>query len=151
LIATGSPFPPITRAGRSIRIGQCNNAFIFPGVGLGVITSGARRVTDGMFSAAASVLSEFSPALRNPMDALYPSLESVREISYQVALAVGAEAIRAGLSRLSSVNSLEVTLANKMWLPRYVPLTRSTWWKDKTKRRTRPLKPRAALQVWPPP
>ena len=126
LIATGSPFPPITRAGRSIRIGQCNNAFIFPGVGLGVITSGARRVTDAMFSAAASVLSEFSPALRNPMDTLYPSLESVREISYQVALAVGAEAIRAGLSQLSSVNSLEVALANKMWLPRYVPLTRST-------------------------
>jgi len=126
LIATGSPFPPITRAGRSIRIGQCNNAFIFPGVGLGVITSGARRVTDAMFSAAASVLSEFSPALRNPMDALYPSLESVREISYQVALAVGAEAIRAGLSRLSSVNSLEVALANKMWLPRYIPLTRRT-------------------------
>ena len=126
LIATGSPFPPITRAGRSIRIGQCNNAFIFPGVGLGVITSGARRVTDGMFSAAASVLSEFSPALRNPIDALYPSLESVREISYQVALAVGAEAIRAGLSQLSSVNSLEVALANKMWLPRYVPLTRRT-------------------------
>ena len=126
LIATGSPFPPITRAGRSIRIGQCNNAFIFPGVGLGVITSGARRVTDAMFSAAAAVLSEFSPALRNPMDALYPSLESVREISYQVALAVGAEAIRAGLSQLSSVNSLEVALANKMWLPRYVPLTRRT-------------------------
>jgi len=126
LVATGSPFPPITRGGSSIRIGQCNNAFIFPGVGLGVITSGARRVTDAMFSAAASVLSEFSPALRNPMDALYPSLESVREISYEVALAVGAEAIRAGLSQLRSVNSLEAALANKMWLPRYVPLTRRT-------------------------
>jgi len=126
LIATGSPFPPITRAGRSIRIGQCNNAFIFPGVGLGVITSGARRVTDAMFSAAACVLSEFSPALSDPAGALYPSLESVREISYQVALAVGAEAIHAGLSQLRSVNALEVALKSKMWLPRYVPLTRGT-------------------------
>jgi malate dehydrogenase (oxaloacetate-decarboxylating) len=122
LIATGSPFPSIVRNGRSIRIGQCNNAFIFPGVGLGVITSGACRVTDSMFSAAACVLSEFSPSLTDPTGALYPPLESVREISYQVALAVGAEAIRAGLSQLSSINSLEVALMNKMWVPRYVPL-----------------------------
>jgi malate dehydrogenase (oxaloacetate-decarboxylating) len=126
LIATGSPFPPVIREGRLIRIGQCNNAFIFPGVGLGIITSGARRVTDAMFSAAACVLSEFSPALSDPAGALYPSLESVREISYQVALAVGAEAIHAGLSQLRSVNALEVALKSKMWLPRYVPLTRGT-------------------------
>ncbi|HEY9502708.1 MAG TPA: NAD-dependent malic enzyme, partial [Pyrinomonadaceae bacterium] len=59
LIATGSPFPPVNHEGRLIRIGQCNNAFIFPGVGLGVIASGAARVTDAMFSAAARVLSEF--------------------------------------------------------------------------------------------
>ena len=121
LIATGSPFPPVDHDGRLIRIGQCNNAFIFPGVGLGVIASGARRVTDAMFSAAARVLSEFSPALLDPNGALFPPLENVREISYRVALAVGAEAVRAGLTS-TSLASLESAVTNKMWTPRYFPL-----------------------------
>ena len=110
---------------RTVRIGQCNNAFIFPGVGLGVIASGARRVTDAMFSAASCVLTEFSPALLDSAGALYPPLESVREISYQVALAVGAEAIRAGLSEVKSVDALTSAIKSKMWIPRYVNLTRS--------------------------
>jgi malate dehydrogenase (oxaloacetate-decarboxylating) len=121
LIATGSPFSAISPEGRSIKIGQCNNAFIFPGVGLGVIASGARRVTDAMFSVAARVLSEFSPALNTPDGPLFPSLELVREISYQVALAVGAEAVSAGLTS-TSLNSVERAVANKMWTPHYVPL-----------------------------
>jgi malate dehydrogenase (oxaloacetate-decarboxylating) len=124
LIATGSPFPPVNRGARTITIGQCNNAFVFPGIGLGVIASGAHRVTDEMFTAAACVLSEFSPALIDPEGALYPPLESVREISYQVALAVGAEAIRAGLSEVKSVATLSTALTSKMWIPRYVNLTR---------------------------
>lgn len=115
LIATGSPFP---------QIGQCNNAFIFPGVGLGVIASGACIVTDAMFSAAARVLSEFSPALKDPDDPLFPPLKSVREISYRVALAVGAEAVRAGLTA-TSMDSLERAITNKMWNPQYVPLKRA--------------------------
>ena len=123
LIATGSPFAPVDHEGRLIRIGQCNNAFIFPGVGLGVIASGARRVTDAMFSAAARVLSEFSPALNDADGPLFPPLESVREISYRVALAVGAEAVRAGLTT-TSVDSLESAVTNEMWTPRYVPLKR---------------------------
>ena len=125
LIATGSPFSAISRNGRVIRIGQCNNAFIFPGVGLGVIASGAHRVTDAMFSAAARVLSEFSPALNEPNGALFPGLENVREISRRVALAVGTEAIRTGLTS-ERIDSLERSIANKMWTPRYVPLKRSS-------------------------
>ena len=121
LIATGSPFPAVSHNGRLIKIGQCNNAFIFPGVGLGVIAAGARRVTDTMFSAAAGVLSEFSPALRDPDGPLFPSLESVQEISYRVALAVGAEAVRAGLTSIR-LDSLERAVTNKMWTPQYVPL-----------------------------
>ena len=123
LVATGSPFPPVNYDGRSIRIGQCNNAFIFPGVGLGVIASGALRVTDAMFSAAARALSEFSPALNNPDGPLFPALERVREISYLVALAVGDEAVRAGLTSMS-LNSLEHAVTNTMWTPRYAPLKR---------------------------
>ena len=123
LVATGSPFGRVDYEGRLIRIGQCNNVFIFPGVGLGVIASGARRVTDTMFSAAAHVLSEFSPALKNADGPLFPPLESVREISYRVALAVGVEAVRAGLTT-TSLDSLESAVTNKMWTPRYVPLKR---------------------------
>lgn len=121
LIATGSPFPAVSHNGRLIKIGQCNNAFIFPGVGLGVIAAGARRVTDTMFSAAARVLSEFSPALSDPDAPLFPPLESVREISYRVALAVQADAVRAGLTSIS-IDALQRAVTNKMWAPQYVPL-----------------------------
>src|SRR6185369_16938418 len=78
LIATGSPFAPVNHNGRTIEIGQCNNSFIFPGVGLGVIASGASRVTDAMFTAAARILSEFSPAMSDPDGPLFPILEAVR-------------------------------------------------------------------------
>ena len=125
LIATGSPFAPVNYEGRLIEIGQCNNAFIFPGVGLGVVASGAHGVTDAMFSAAARVLSEFSPALDNPDGPLFPPLRRVREISYRVALAVGAEAVRAGLTSMSP-EALEDAVVNTMWNPRYVALRRAS-------------------------
>jgi len=115
LIATGSPFPPIVSDRGLIRIGQCNNSFIFPGIGLGVIATGARRVTDAMFVAAARVLSEFSPALQNPEDSLYPPLEHVREISKRVALAVGLEAQKSGLAAATTDAELERSIAEKMW------------------------------------
>ena len=125
LIATGSPFPPVSYEGRLIKVGQCNNVFIFPGVGLGVIASGAERVTDAMFSAAARVLSEFSPALNDADAPLYPSLESVREISRRVAVAVGVEAQQAGLAETTSLNELERNVTDKMWRPHYVSLKRT--------------------------
>jgi len=124
LIATGSPFTPINREGRVIRTGQCNNAFIFPGMGLGVVASGAQRVTDQMFGVAARVLSDFSPALNDSDAPLYPPLESVREISRRVAMAVGVEAQQAGLARPTCFTELERNVENKMWSPHYVPLRR---------------------------
>jgi malate dehydrogenase (oxaloacetate-decarboxylating) len=125
LIATGSPFQPISYAGRLIKVGQCNNVFIFPGVGLGVIASGADRVTDAMFSAAARVLSEFSPALTDADAPLYPPVESVREISRKVAVAVGVEAQQAGLTKTTSLEELERNVRDKMWSPHYVRLRHS--------------------------
>jgi malate dehydrogenase (oxaloacetate-decarboxylating) len=122
VIATGSPFPPIITDDGVIRIGQCNNSFIFPGVGLGVIAAGARRVTDGMFAAAARVLSEFAPALHNPDAPLYPPLERVREVSFTVAVEVAREAQRAGLAKVD-LNNLEQTVRGKMWKPHYVSLS----------------------------
>jgi malate dehydrogenase (oxaloacetate-decarboxylating) len=76
-----------------------------------------------MFSAAARVLSEFSPALRDPEGALFPPLEAVREISYRVALEVGATAVRTGLASMR-LDSLERAVTSKMWTPHYVALKR---------------------------
>ena len=108
-----------------IHIGQCNNAFIFPGVGLGVMASGARRVTDAMFVAAARALAEFSPALHDETAALFPALEEVRKVSRRVALAVAQEAHRAGLAPPLSREETETRIAQKMWTPHYVPYKRS--------------------------
>ena len=78
LVATGSPYPPVQYEGRTIPIAQCNNVFIFPAVGLGVVASGARRVTDGMMLAAARALGEHSPARKDPSGSLLPALRDVR-------------------------------------------------------------------------
>jgi malate dehydrogenase (oxaloacetate-decarboxylating) len=119
LVATGSPFPDAIYKDRRVRIGQCNNALIFPGVGLGVIAARARRVTDSMFVAAARALAELSPALSDPKASLYPPLERVREVSRRVALAVGAEAQRAGVAMETTTDELERRVEEKMWTPRY--------------------------------
>ena len=120
LVATGSPFADVIHHGRTARIGQCNNAFIFPGVGLGVIASGARRVTDQMFVAAARALSRWSPARRNPDEALYPALETVRGVARDVALAVGFEAQRHGVADPMPPEELTQRVKATMWEPDYV-------------------------------
>jgi malate dehydrogenase (oxaloacetate-decarboxylating) len=121
VVATGSPFPGVLRDGQVRRIGQCNNAFIFPGVGLGVIASGAPRVTDGMFVAAARALAEWSPALTDPSDGLYPRLEAARIVSRSVALAVALEAGRDGVADPVPQLVLEQQIDAKMWRPAYAP------------------------------
>lgn len=125
LVATGSPFPPVVFEDRVIDIGQCNNAFVFPGVGLGVIASGARRVTNEMFVAAARALAEFSPALHDPAASLYPALEGVRKMSRRVAQAVAGEALRLGLANAASKEELERQIDAKVWMPRYVRYVRA--------------------------
>jgi malate dehydrogenase (oxaloacetate-decarboxylating) len=126
LVATGSPFAPVSYGGRTFQIGQCNNVFIFPGVGLGVIASGARRVSDAMFVAAARALSAFSPARNDPTASLYPTVERVRAVSRQVALAVGAQAQRESLAEETSAEELERRVDAAMWTPRYARLKRAT-------------------------
>jgi malate dehydrogenase (oxaloacetate-decarboxylating) len=124
LVATGSPFPDVVHGGRVIRIGQCNNAFIFPGVGLGVIASRARRVTDQMFVAAARALAEFSPALADAEASLFPALEDARKVSRAVAVAVAKEAIREGLADFTAEEELERAVEAEMWTARYRRLRR---------------------------
>ena len=125
LVATGSPFPPVVFEKRVIHIGQCNNAFIFPGVGLGVIASGARRVPTELFVAAARALAEFSPALHDETASLFPALEEVRKVSRRVAIAVALEAGHLGAASVASREELERRVDEKMWVPRYVPYSRA--------------------------
>jgi malate dehydrogenase (oxaloacetate-decarboxylating) len=124
IVATGSPYPeiPAYHFGNQqpIKIGQCNNAYIFPGVGLGVIASGARRVTQEMFIVAARALSEMSPAVNDPTAALFPPLEMVRKVSRQVAIAVALEAQRVGLAEPTTREALEEGIDATMWMPRYL-------------------------------
>lgn len=124
LIATGSPYAPVPFGDKIVTIGQCNNVFIFPGVGLGVLASGARRVTDSMFAAAARALSELSPARQDPTASLYPSLDNVRAAARQVALAVGLEAQRAGVAELCTPVHLSRRVEQLMWEPRYAMMRR---------------------------
>lgn len=123
LIATGSPFPDVTYQGRSISIGQCNNMFIFPGVGLGVLATQARHVTNEMFVAAARALSACSPARSDPTASLYPLVEDVREVAQRVAIAVGLAAQQAGVAVSTSQDELERRVEAHMWVPHYAHLT----------------------------
>ena len=102
LVATGSPFADDSFQGRTIRIAQCNNSYIFPAMGLAVLASGARRVTDAMFMAAARALAECSPARGDPFGPLLPPMKEIRRVARSVALAAAAEAQRAGVAEATS-------------------------------------------------
>ncbi|MBA3876036.1 MAG: NAD-dependent malic enzyme [Anaerolinea sp.] len=124
LVATGSPFPPVIVDGRRHEIGQANNVFIFPGVGLGAIVSEARGVTDAMFLAAAETLAGHVTPERLEGGALYPSVTTLREVSREIAIRVAAEALRAGLSPLPADTDVATLVDAAMWWPDYAPYRR---------------------------
>lgn len=118
IIATGSPFPPVEYDGKRYFIAQCNNSYIFPGLGLGALAAEASEVTDGMFLRAAHTLAQFSPALKNPMAALFPPMEEVRSTSREIALEVAKQAVADKVSKLST-SELEKRIDQLMWFPSY--------------------------------
>jgi malate dehydrogenase (oxaloacetate-decarboxylating) len=119
LIATGSPFPDVTYKGRKIRISQCNNVFIFPAIALAVSATHARRVTDGMFLAAARALAKHSPALAEPGAPLLPALTGLRRAAVEIAFAAGERAQREGLCVQSSPECLRNAIVSAQWAPVY--------------------------------
>jgi malate dehydrogenase (oxaloacetate-decarboxylating) len=122
IVATGSPFPPVEYGGRRYEIGQCNNAFIFPGFGLGVMAGRIKRVTDSMFLAAARALSDmFRPGVSEQC-AISPELRRVRECSHAVACAVIKQAVSEGHADEEILANLETTVKNEMWFPEYLPV-----------------------------
>jgi malic enzyme len=123
LIATGSPFPPVTHLGKTHVIGQGNNAFIFPGVGLGLMVSEAREVTEGMFVAAARRLAE--EVHQKDMDAgsLFPSTSQIRYVTAKVAESVAQAARDQGLAnRVLTDAEIPKAVAAAMWNPVYLPI-----------------------------
>jgi malate dehydrogenase (oxaloacetate-decarboxylating) len=125
VIGTGSPFPPVCKDGVSFRVDQTNNAYVFPGIGLGSISVKARRVSDGMLMAAARALAEASPSKRDRKANLLPPVTQLREVSQRVAIAVASQAQTEGLAEKTGQDELESRVLAKMWTPIYRPYRRS--------------------------
>jgi malate dehydrogenase (oxaloacetate-decarboxylating) len=122
IVATGSPFEPVSQAGRRHRIGQCNNAFVFPGVGLGLAVARARRVSDGMFLGAAKALAGMVTTEDLAEGAIYPRLPRIRECSFRVACAIIRQAVSEGLADREVLDDLDKRVSRAMWLPEYLPI-----------------------------
>ena len=122
LVASGSPFAPVNYGGRKIPIAQCNNIYIFPAVGLGVVASGARRVTEPMMLAAARTLAGNSPALKDASGSLLPPLTELRRVAAEIAFAVGIEAQKDGVAPKLGENELRQRVLKTQWAPAYAAL-----------------------------
>ena len=135
LVATGSPFAPVEHGGSTFHIGQCNNVFVFPGVGLGIIASGAKEVPPSFFTAAAKAVSDYVTEEAMAKGELVPPVTELQNVSLKVAQAVGETAINANLGRLCAFSDfqhnndperLRELIVNMRWQPEYLPLIRDT-------------------------
>ena len=120
LVATGSPFAPVNYGGRTMPIAQCNNVYIFPAMGLGVVASGARLVTAPMILAAARRLAGNSPALKDASASLLPPLTELRRVAAEIAVAVGIEAQKDGVAPSVSEDELRRRVQATQWTPAYM-------------------------------
>jgi malate dehydrogenase (oxaloacetate-decarboxylating) len=122
LMASGSPFPPTCCPdGRTVHISQCNNLYIFPGMGLGAIVCQASRVTHSMFAAASKSISEMVTEDQRNQGYLLPPLTDVRGASFEVAFAVAKKAREEGIGLIAPDERLAQLIKNAMWVPRYYP------------------------------
>ncbi|KAG0130640.1 hypothetical protein HOY82DRAFT_579163 [Tuber indicum] len=131
LVATGSPFPPVTlgKTGKTYDIAECNNATAFPGIGLGTVLCRADRISDKMLLGAVRCLAEHAPALKDPDAPLLPDVADVRGVSKDVACTVIRCAVEEGLARVAGIpeeeegeGELKMWVEMQMWEPEYRPL-----------------------------
>ncbi|MFO6297342.1 NAD-dependent malic enzyme [Rahnella selenatireducens] len=127
LVATGSPFAPVSHKGTLYPIAQCNNSFIFPGIGLGVIASGATRVTDGMLMAASRTLAECSPLATEGKGSLLPDVNDIQGVSKCIAMEVGKAAQLQGVAMVTSEDSLSKAIEHNFWAPQYRSYKRTSF------------------------
>ena len=121
LIATGSPFEDVVVDGKNRIIGQANNVFIFPGMGLGAIVAEARRITDEMFLLAAQTLADMVSPERLAAGALYPAVSELREVSRQIAAKVVCQSRDCGVGRLYRDDEVLAAVDSAIWFPAYLP------------------------------
>jgi malate dehydrogenase (oxaloacetate-decarboxylating)(NADP+) len=117
VFTSGSPFAPVTVGGQEFRPGQGNNAYIFPGIGLGALVAGARHITDAMFLLAARTLAQHVQQADLNHGALYPRLPAIRAISRAIGTAIAEEAYRTGLATVPKPNDVEATVKGYMYDP----------------------------------
>ena len=121
-VSTGSPFPDVSYDGSNHPISQGNNAFIFPGLGLGLMLSGAQRVTPKMLTVAAVALANFISDERLAKGCVYPAVDEIRTASKAVAVAVTKAALDEGLARVEVGNDIQQFVESRMWHPHYFPI-----------------------------
>jgi malate dehydrogenase (oxaloacetate-decarboxylating) len=122
LIATGTAFPAVEYQSRMVQIAQCNNALVFPGLGLGVIAVDATRLTKEMILAAAETLASFAPTKKDSFLPLLPSLDNAQRVAKAIAVAVAQEAINSGYAQKNQDQDLKPLIESLFWEPRYLPL-----------------------------
>lgn len=119
IVATGSPFEAVEHRGEHLEISQCNNSYVFPGVGLGVISCKARLVSDEMLMVASTTLAELSPGQEDQSSAVLPPLTALPEISRKIAFAVAKTAITQDLAREMTDDELLTAIERNFWTPVY--------------------------------
>lgn len=119
LLATGSPFPPVVHKGKNYTVTQCNNSYIFPGIGLGVIAVNAKRITEEMLITASETLAAASPRANTGHGELLPSLTALPELSKQIAFAVGKVAQNQHLALEIDDDQLRANIEANFWQPVY--------------------------------
>ncbi|GKX54380.1 NAD-dependent malic enzyme [Leminorella grimontii] len=119
LVATGSPFAPVMYKEKTYPIAQCNNSYIFPGIGLGVLAAKATRVTDGMLMAASRALADCSPLAKHGEGALLPEVDDIQEVSRYIALKVAKMAQLEGVAVVTSDEALQKEIDSNFWTPEY--------------------------------
>jgi malate dehydrogenase (oxaloacetate-decarboxylating) len=121
LIATGTAFKPVEYQNRIVTIAQCNNALVFPGIGLGILAVNASRLTKKMIWAAAHALSEYAPIRKDGFQPLLPSLDDAKRVAKHIAVSVAKIAVEQGIARKNQEADLKQVVEQIYWEPRYLP------------------------------
>lgn len=119
IIATGSPFDDVEYKGKLYPVAQCNNSYIFPGLGLGAIAAGAQRITQNMMLAASEALAEQSPLVQEGQGALLPAIANIRNVSSIIAKAVYIQAMKDGVAPQVCDELMAKNIARNVWEPAY--------------------------------